>query len=155
MNFFSVSKFLLHLQILLFHHIIFFTFLFKKRCLSLALLSEISNFLCFLLRCLSFLFQLTFLFLELHELQLHIIRRFSLLLQLHLLIPECLLKVCEFLEVPLIIDWWSSHLLLLLQEHLFLHVSLFELLSQSQALVNVDGEFYFNLIWFWHLDVTF
>ena len=155
MHFFSVLKFWLHHLVLLFHHIMFFTFLIKKRSLSLALLSKISDFLCFLLRSIIFLFKLTFLFLKFHKLQLCIIRSFPFLLELHLLIPKCFFKICELFKVPLIVDRRSAHLVLLLHEHLFLHVGLLELLSQPQAFVDIDGELYFDLVWFWHLDVTF
>lgn len=92
---------------------------------------------------------------------------FSLALQLHRLVPECLLQVGEVVHVSGLsanhltvygtapgATHDTAHFLLLLDEHVFLEEGLLELLPEAKALIDVHGQLDFNLLRLRQLNVS-
>lgn len=123
--------------------------LLKEVGLALVLRSELVDLLHSLLAQVGLLLELPFLLLQLHQLHLEVARLLALFLELHLLELEGFLQILQLLEVLLLVENVATlgHLLLL-DEHVLLDVGLLQLLSQSEALVDVHSELHLDLVGF-------
>ena len=133
-------------------HLDFLLSLFKKSSLSLVLCLKLGEPLELLLVVTVPLFDFVVLIVQLQDLHPQLLVLLSLLLQLHLLVPEGFLEVSHVVTASL---ESSSCLVLLLDKHVLLHDDLFELASESKALVDVDCQFYLDFLLFCELDVSF
>lgn len=155
----SLQEPLVQLLYLLSLHVVFSAFLLDNVLLALVRLDQFIDLSDFLLAGVILILKFILLFLQLHYLHLQRILILSLTLQLHALVPKSLLQISEVVQVlasglirenlsGMVDSARSPKLLLLLQKHIFLHQCLLNLLSQSQAFVDVNSQFNFYFLGF-------